>query len=64
MQHLHTEYERELVPLFVKVLGDVRLSRSKLDEDAVDRVAVLTYKLIPQSPEKCSLFYIEGFTVR
>ena len=21
MQHLHTEYERELVPLFVKVLG-------------------------------------------
>ena len=60
MQHLHTEYEQELVPLFVKVLGNVRLSRSKLNEDAVDRVAVLTYKLIPQPPEKCGLFFVES----
>lgn len=32
MQHLHTEYERELVPLFVKVLLS-RLMGSELEDD-------------------------------
>ena len=59
MQHLHTDYERELVPLFFKVLVDLRFLRSKLDEDAVDRVTVITHKLIPQSPEKRSLFLVK-----
>lgn len=35
-----------------------------MDEDAVDRVAVLTYKLIFQSPEKRSLLWVEGFAFR
>lgn len=63
-EHLHTDYERELVPLFFKVLGNLRFSRSKLNEDAVDRVAVLTHELVPQSPEKRSLLRVERFAFR
>ena len=47
MQHLHTDYERELVPLFVKVLGDLRFSRSKLDEDAVESIKIIPNKMFP-----------------
>ena len=36
-------------------------SRSKLDEDAVDRIAVVTHKLIPQSPEKIRLLLVKDF---
>ena len=67
MQHLHTDYERELVPLFFKVRGyalvkvlGYAVSRSKLDEDAVDRVPVIVCKLLPQFPEKRSLLLVEG----
>ena len=44
MQHLHTEYERELVPLFVKVLG-IYASGSKETEDTVERVQIVPVKL-------------------
>ena len=49
MYHLHTEYERKLVPLFVKVLGYVL--GSKLEEDAVERVQIIAFKLAAQSLE-------------
>ncbi len=49
------------VPFFVKVLGYA--SGSELSEDAVERVAVLTYKLIPQSPEKRNLFGGKEFAI-
>ncbi len=42
----------------------MRLSRSKLDEDAVDRVPVVTCKLLPQSPEKRSLLLAESLIGR
>jgi hypothetical protein len=44
MQHLHTDYERELVPLFVKVLG-IYASGSKETEDTVERVQIVPVKL-------------------
>ena len=44
MQHLHTEYERELVSLFVKVLG-IYASGSKETEDTVERVQIVPVKL-------------------
>ena len=59
MQHLHTEYERELVPLFVKVLGDMRLSRSKLDEDAVERIKVIPNKMFPLPDQQRDLSRIK-----
>ena len=59
MQHLHTDYERELVPLFVKVLGDLRLSRSKLDEDAVERIKVIPDKMFPLPDQQRDLSRIE-----
>lgn len=37
----------------------MRFSRSKLDEDAVDRIAVVPHKLASQSPEKRSLLLVE-----
>ena len=40
-----------LPPLFVKVQGNLWL-RSELDEDTVDRVEVITFKLISQLPKK------------
>lgn len=60
---MHTEYERELVPLFFKVLGEYA-SGSELDEDAVDRVTILSHKLVPQSPEKGRLLLVEALAVR
>ena len=59
MQHLHTDYERELVPLFVKVLGDMRFSRSKLDEDAVERIKVIPNKMFPLPDQQRDLSRIE-----
>ena len=59
MQHLHTDYERELVPLFVKVLGDLRFSRSKLDEDAVERIKVIPNKMFPLPDQQRDLSRIE-----
>ena len=50
MQHLHTEYERELVPLFVKVLG-IYASGSKETEDTVERVQIVPVKLNSQPDE-------------
>jgi len=61
--HLHTEYERELVPLFVKVLDGYML-RSKLDDDTVDRFQVITRKLTPQFPEKGKLLGLKAASVR
>lgn len=63
MQHLHTDYERELVPLFVKVLRDLRFSRSKLDEDAIDRVEIVAFKLYSQLYEQRDLLFVEGSAV-
>lgn len=37
------------------------MSGSKLDEDAVDRIAVIARKLFPQFPEKRSLLWVESF---
>nr|WP_325240770.1 hypothetical protein [uncultured Oscillibacter sp.] len=61
MQHLHTEYERELVPLFVKVLGIA--SWSKLEDDAADRSKAVTVKLGAQSDEQLHLLFVEGLAV-
>ena len=44
MQYLHTDYERELVPLFVKVLG-IYASGSKETENTVERVQIVPVKL-------------------
>ena len=63
MQHLHTEYERELVPLFVKVLGDYA-SGSKLENDTADRSQIVTDKLGAQLDEQLDLLFVEGLAVR
>lgn len=39
----------------------IHASGGKLDEDTVDCVAVLTCRLIPQSPKKCSLLLTKAF---
>jgi hypothetical protein len=62
MQHLHTEYERELVPLFVKVLG-LYASGSKLEDDTADRSQIVTVKLGAQSDEQLHLLFVEGLAV-
>ncbi len=62
MQHLHTDYERELVPLFFKVLGGYA-SGSKLEDDAADRSQVVTVKLGAQSDEQLDLLFVEGLAV-
>ena len=59
MQHLHTDCKRELVPLFIKVRKV--LLGSKLKEDAVERVQVVTLELAAQSPEQIRLFWGELF---
>ena len=59
MQHLHTDYERELVPLFVKVLRDVRFSRSKLDEDAVESIKIIPNKMFPLPDQQRDLSRIK-----
>ncbi len=64
MQHLHTDYEREACPAVCQGAEGMRLSRSKLDEDAINRVPVITCKLLPQSPEKGSLLLAEGLIGR
>ena len=62
MQHLHTEYEREPVPLFVKVQRDT-LER-KLNENAGDCFEVVSRQLLPQLLEKGRLLWVQGFTLR
>ena len=62
MQHLHTEYERGLVPLFVKVLGDAQLSGSKLDEDAVKYNEIVPTELISQLNQQGELLRAERCT--
>ena len=47
-------------PTVCQCAEGMRLSRSKLDEDAVDRVPVIVCKLLPQFPEKRSLLLVEG----
>ena len=51
---MHTEYEREFVPLFVKVLGDCA-SGSKLEDDTADRSQIVTIKLFAQFNEQIDL---------
>ena len=58
MQHLHTEYERKHVPLFVKVLG-ICWSGSKLNEDAVKYNEIISTELIPQLNQQGKLFRTE-----
>ena len=60
--HLHTGYERELVPLFFKVRGIYAL-RSELENDTADCSQVITGKLCAQPSEQRNLLGIEGFTV-
>lgn len=62
MQHLHTDYKRELVPLFFKVLGI--MSGSKLKDDTADRSQIVTVKLGAQSNEQRHLLFVEGLAVR
>ena len=50
---LHTEYEWELVPLFVKVR--MYLSGSEKKEYAVDCIKIVTVKLHFQLYEQCGL---------
>ena len=42
----------------------MRFSRSKLDEDAIERVAVVAHKLVPQFPEKGCLLLAKCFMNR
>lgn len=62
MQHLHTEYERGLVPLFVKVLGFA--SGSKLNEDAVKYNEIVPAELISQLDQKGELPGAKSRTAR
>ena len=62
MQHLHTDYERELVPLFVKVLGEYA-SGSKLEDDAADCSQIIAVKLGAQPNEQPYLLGVEGLAV-
>jgi len=63
MQHLHTEYERELVPLFVKVLG-IYASGSKETEDTVERVQIVPVKLNFQPDKQRDLLFVERSAVK
>ena len=58
---MHTDYERERVSLFFKVRD---LSGSKLAEDTVERIDVITGKLFSQFSEKSGLLGGEGFCVK
>ena len=62
MQHLHTEYERELVPLFFKVL--VYASGSELDEDAVKYNEIVPAELISQLDQQGELLGAKSRTAR
>lgn len=59
MQHLHTDYEWVLVPLFFKVRDG--LLRRELEKDAVKYIKVIPVKMRAQSKEQFSLNRGEGF---
>ena len=61
--HLHTDYEQELVPLFVKVQMRL-LSESELEQDAVKRYKVVSIQLIPQLLEQRGLFRGKCFAIK
>ena len=56
MQHLHTEYERELVPLFVKVLLS-RLMGSELEDDIIHYFKFFARELRSQIHKQRRFFF-------
>ncbi len=61
---MHTDYEREPVPLFYQGARRGELLESELEQDAVEYNEIVAIQLISQPLEERSLFGCKNITIK